>query len=341
MANFLENLVLTNENIKDLRELINVNTLRDERISDYVRVVAARSGDRLGLISGVEIGTAGCACDPTYVSMNPTDVLKVWALGCWEAPLKVCSKDMEGTIAEYALRNGSNIGDLTGTQVLSEVIEPLLKDSNMDMIFRLAWFGDTAAATIANGGSITNGTDLKLINVCDGFWKRIYTQVTANSSQKTAITTNTKAAMTASGAATALIEQMIVDAPAALMAKTNKVIYMTNAMKTALTLDMKKTYSCALPWTVLTDGVTTTEFDGIQYVAIGKWDEHIAAYENGAKPYRALLTVKDNLLLGTPAGEFVEDFDLFFDRTTRNFHMYGTGKIGTMLLEDGMFQAAY
>ena len=129
MANFLENLVLTNENIKDLRELINVNTLRDERISDYVRVVAARSGDRLGLISGVEIGTAGCACDPTYVSMNPTDVLKVWALGCWEAPLKVCSKDIITFIRQY---NGRTDGELTWTVTCGDSEFGGVMDGNRD-----------------------------------------------------------------------------------------------------------------------------------------------------------------------------------------------------------------
>lgn len=341
MATFLENLLLTNENIHDLRELINVNTLRDERIENYHRIVNARNGDPIGLISGVTLGKDSCGCNPDYESFAPTNVLKRWALGCWSAPLKVCYKDMEGTVAEYALKNGTPIGDLNGTQVMSEVIEPLIKDSYIDMLWRLAWFGDTEAENITDGGSITNGVSTDYITVCDGFWKHIYTQIASNSSQLTAITTNTKAAMTASGAATALIEQMIVDAPAALMAKSDKVIYMTNAMKTALSIDMKKTYSCALPWDVLTEGVTTTEYDGIRYIALGKWDEHIAAFENGSKPYRAVMTTKDNLLVGTPAGQFVEDFDFYFDHITRNFYIYGTGKVGTMLLQDELFQAAY
>ena len=342
MATFLENLLIQPENIRDLSQLINIDTLKDERIQDYVRVVRAKNGDPVGLIGkGNPIGTTGCGCDPTYGSLAPFNALKRWELGCWVAPLKICYTEMEGTIAEYALKNGTAIGDLNGTQVMSEVIYPIINDLLVDLIWRIAWFGDTEAENITDGGSITNGVDTDLITVADGLWKRIFAQVAINGAQRTAITTNTKAAMTAQGAATALIDQMLIDAAPEIMAKSGKVIYMTQAMATAFDLDLRKTNCCNLPWEQIVEGITTTTYNGIRYVAVAKWDELIAAFEAGAKPYRALLTTRDNLLVGTPAGEFVNDFDFFFDKKTRNFYIYGTGKIGTMLLEDKAFQAAY
>ena len=45
--------------------------------------------------------------------------------------------------------------------------------------------------------------------------------------------------------------------------------------------------------------------------------------------------------IGTPAGEFAQDFDMHFDRITRMMYIYGTGKIGAMLLNDAAFQAAF
>ena len=342
MATFLENLLIQPENIRDLSQLINIDTLRDERIQDYVRVLTAKNGDPVGLIGkGNPIGTAGCGCDPEYGSLNPYNALKRWELGCWNAPLEICYTEMEGTIAEYALKNGTAIGDLNGTQVMSEVIYPIINDLLVDLIWRIAWFGDTDAENITDGGSITNGVDTDLITVADGLWKRIFAQVAVNSAQRTAITTNTKAAMTAQGAATALIDQMLFDAGPEIMAKSGKVIYMTQALATAFDMDLRKSNCCNLPWNQVTEGITTTTYNGITYVAVAKWDELIATFENGAMPYRAILTTKDNLLVGTPAGEFVNDFDFYFDRISRNFYIYGTGKIGTMLLEDKAFQAAY
>ena len=161
MATFLENLTLEPENIRDLRQLINLDTLRDERIQDYFRVLNARHGDPVGLIGkGAPLGVAGCGCGPTYESWAPDNALKRWDLGCWEVPITLCWKDMEGTIAEYALKNGTPIGDLNGTQIMSEVIYPLLSDLYVDLVWRLAWFGDTATTwhcTTAAG----NGTEIR------------------------------------------------------------------------------------------------------------------------------------------------------------------------------------
>lgn len=342
MATFLENLLIQPENIRDLAQLINVDTLRDERIQDYVRVVRAKNGDPVGLIGkGNPIGTVGCGCDPEYGSLAPANVLKRWAMGCWVAPLEICYTEIEGTIAEYALKNGTAIGDLNGTQVMSEVIEPIINDLLVDLIWRIVWFGDTNAQNISDGGSITNGVDTKLITVADGLWKRIFARVATNAAQRTAITTNTKAAMTAQGAATTLIDQMILDANPKTMKKSGKVIYMTQALATAFDFDLRKTNCCNLPWEQIVDGISTTTYNGIKYVALPKWDEMIDYFENGAKPYRAVLSTRDNLLAGVPSGEFVNDFDFFFDKNSRKFKIYGTGKLGTMLLEDDAFQAAY
>ena len=141
---------------------------------------------------------------------------------------------------------------------MSEVIEPLINDLLVDLIWRIAWFGDTEAENVSDGGSITNGVDTDLITVADGLWKHIYAQVAINGAQRTAITTNTKAAMTAQGAATSLIDQMIIDAGPEIMTKSGKVIYMTQAMATAFDIDLRKTNCCNLPWDQVTEGISTT-----------------------------------------------------------------------------------
>ena len=341
-ATFLEHLTLEPENIRDLRQLINIDTLRDERIQDYFRVLSARHGDPVGLIGkGAPIGVAGCGCGPTYDSWAPDNALKRWDLGCWEVPISLCWKDMEGTIAEYALKNGTPIGDLNGTQIMSEVIYPLLTDLYVDLIWRLAWFGDTTADTQTNGGAIDDNVDPALVQAVDGLWKAIVAQIAIDSNQLTSITTNTKAAMLVQGVASGYIEQMMVDANAATMALTDKVIYMTAAFATALEWDFRQSGCGCLPWEERVNGIRTASWNGVQYVALPKWDEYIQYFESGNNPYRAVLTNRDNILIGTPGGEFVMDFDMHFDRITRAMYIYGTGKLGAMLRNDAAFQAAF
>ena len=344
MATFLQNLTLSPENIRDLRQLINVDLWRDERLQDYFRVVPARHGDPVGLIGkGNPIGTAGCGCDPTYEKFAPSNTLKRWELGCWEAPLKVCWKDMEGTIAEYALKNGTPIGDLNGTQVMSEVIEPLLTDLYVDLVWRLAWFGNTAAENESDGGSIDDSLNPALVTAVDGLWKQVLARTAQNTavSDYTANASNTKADVLVAGIPTKLIEQMMVDANAATMALPNKVIYMTMAMATALEWDMRNSGCGCMPWEDRVNGVRTTKWNGIEYIALPKWDEYLNTFEGSGSPYRAILTNRDNILIGTPSGEFVQDFDLYFDRISRNMFLYGTGKIGAMFVNDDAFQALY
>ena len=347
MATFLQNLTLSPENIRDLRQLINVDLWRDERLQDYFRIVPARHGDPVGLIGkGNPIGTAGCGCDPEYAKFAPSNTLKRWNLGCWQAPLKVCWKDMEGTIAEYALKNGTPIGDLNGTQVMSEVIEPLLTDLYVDLVWRLAWFGDTGAENVSDGGNIANTLDPSLVTAVDGLWTQIFNHVGSNApAQQTNVNTiaggTTKSNVIVAGIPTKLIEQMMVDANAATMALPNKVIYMTMAMATALEWDMRNSGCGCMPWEERVNGVRTTTWNGIEYIALPKWDEYINTFEGGSMPYRAILTNRDNILIGTPSGEFVQDFDLYFDRISRNMFLYGTGKIGAMFVNDNAFQALY
>jgi len=347
MATFLQNLTLSPENIRDLRQLINVDLWRDERLQDYFRIVPARHGDPVGLIGkGNPIGTAGCGCDPEYAKFAPSNTLKRWELGCWQAPLKVCWKDMEGTIAEYALKNGTPIGDLNGTQVMSEVIEPLLTDLYVDLVWRLAWFGDTDAENVSDGGAIVNTVDTALVDAVDGLWKQIRTiNARAGAPQYTDVAGvaggNDKAHILVSGIPTKLIEQMMVNANAATMALPNKVIYMTMAMATALEWDMRNSGCGCMPWEDRVNGVRTTKWNGIEYIALPKWDEYINTFESGNSPYRAVLTNKDNILIGTPGGELVQDFDMYFDRISRNMFLYGTGKIGAMFLNYEAFQALH
>ena len=192
-----------------------------------------------------------------------------------------------------------------------------------------------------NGGAIDDNVDPALVQAVDGLWKAIVAQIAIDSNQLTSITTNTKAAMLVQGVASGYIEQMMVDANAATMALTDKVIYMTAAFATALEWDFRQSCCGCMPWEERVNGVRSARWNGIEYIALPKWDEYIQYFESGNSPYRAVLTNRDNILIGTPGGEFVQDFDMYFDRITRAMYIYGTCKIGAMFANDAAFQAAF
>jgi hypothetical protein len=49
----------------------------------------------------------------------------------------------------------------------------------------------------------------------------------------------------------------------------------------------------------------------------------------------------NQLLIGTPQDALISDLDIWLDKKERRNYIYSTGKIGTELLENDMFHAAY
>ena len=135
------------------------------------------------------------------------------------------------------------------------------------------------------------------------------------------------------------------DADSRLADSADSVIFMTKALADALTYDIKSRHHVIMPWEAVFNGVKVTEYNGCKVAAIGIWDRIINAYEGTGtarnKPFRALMTTPRNLLVGTPASGLISDLDVWFDHKERRAYIYSTGKIGTNLLEEDMFQAAY
>ena len=72
----------------------------------------------------------------------------------------------------------------------------------------------------------------------------------------------------------------------------------------------------------------------------------IRAYENTGtklnKPFRLVYAnTNTQLQVATNADGLISDLDIWFDKKERRNYIYSTGKIGTQILEDDMFQAAY
>ena len=352
MAKYFENIPLQPENLRSLRDAIIKEVLEDENIRQVLTIRKVRNGEPLATIGEMDaVGHAGAGCNPTFEEIGINNALKRWALGAWEIALSICYTNLEETIAEYCLKEGTEIGDLTGTDFMAIYLE-LLATQMKRMIWRLAWFGDTAAKTITNGGVVTDGTDITLMTANDGLFKRLFAIGTANPSQVTAIAANSAASYAAQtaairtqGAATALVDSILLDANSMINLRGDAVLLMNKKLADALTYDVKREYKEIMPWDRVFDGFYVSYYDGVKVASIATWDYMINAYENTGtawnKPFRVVYTTPQNLRVGCDANDPISDLDIWFNKDERMNKIYATGKLDTLVAEDERVHLAY
>lgn len=351
------NLTPDNGAVRDLKQLIFLSVLGAERLGSMFNVLPnQKHGNKVGLIGEFGLlGKAAEGCNPTYDHNTAVVSEKVWDIRPWQISEEICYEDLEGTLGQVALRTKTDIADLTGTEYLDYVVMPLLEKGASKMLFRFAWFGDKNAAAISDGGVLKDGTRVGAFNVTDGFWKRIYEMVATNAERHTAIAANAKttfaeqkSAIRTAGAATEVLDNLISDAPMTLRQANGQVIFISQALKDALNADIKKNNKGSdLQWESLFDGITKTNYEGIELVTLPMWDEIIKGYETANagkawnKPYRAVYTVRENLLLGLESANELVDLQVFFEQKEQMNYILAKDKLGTLIADDNLIQVAY
>ena len=347
----LENLTLQPENLASIKDAVQETFFNDEDFSSFVNIMKVKNDDPIALIGEMDmVGKKGGGCDPTYEEKGIANSQKRWELGQWEIPIKICYEALKGTIAEYSLKTGTEIGDLTSTDFMT-IYADALQRAMKQMIWRFSWFGDKAAALSGSGGGkLTAGSDVNMFNVCDGLFKRIFTATATKN--HTAIASNSEAtaaaqvsALRKKGAATTVVDTILMDVDTRIIDDSDAVLLMTRSLADALTYDIKQTYHDIMPWEKVFDGFDVATYNGVKIARVGIWDRMINAYEKGETkvnlPHRAVFCNPKQLMVGTDADALISDLDIFFSKKERRNYIYATGKIGTALLEENMIHAAY
>lgn len=347
----LEHLTLQPENLASIKDAVQETFFNDEDFSSFVNIMKVKNDDPIALIGEMEmVGKKGGGCDPTYEEKGIANSQKRWELGQWEIPIKICYEALKGTIAEYSLKTGTEIGDLTSTDFMT-IYTDALQRAIQQMIWRFSWFGDKAAALAGSGGGkLTAGSDVNMFNVCDGLFKRIFTATATKNHTTIAANSKTTAAEQISelrkkGAATTVVDTILMDVDTRIIDDSDAVLLMTRSLADALTYDIKQTYHDIMPWEKVFDGFDVATYNGVKIARVGIWDRMINAYEKGATtvnlPHRAVFCNPKHLMVGTDADALISDLDIFFSKKERRNYIYATGKIGTALLEENMIHAAY
>ena len=356
----------SNGAIKDLKELLILTTFMSEELEKYFTFMQnVNTGDKLGWTGEMnDVGWAGTSCNPTYKSFSIEAAQKEWTVGKWEIPLKLCYTELENTIAQYCLKSGTDIQDLTSTEYMDNIVLPALERAMYQMAWRIIWFGDTAATNITSStnsatppvttysGSIKAGVDVDLFKTCNGLFKQLFAIGTANSAQKTAIAANSevtyalqKSKLRESGVAIGIFDTMFANADSRIDHMDGAAVFCTKSLTDALTADLKREYKLILDWQQVYGGLKVAEYEGRTIYSVGIWDRFIQSYQDNGEylnlPHRAVFGSPSQMLVGSPANQIISDVDVFFDKQSRENYMYAAGMLGTLVGEDNLFQLAY
>jgi len=345
---------VSNHAISDLRELLFLSVFNDPDIDLTVTTkTGVKNGGKLGLIDSLgDVGLNHRGCSPDYSSVEITGIEKEWALGAWEIAKHICYTELEDTIAEDSLNTGTERAYLEDTPYWDIVLMPLLQKAIKEMFWRIVWFGDVDASNISDGGSITDGVNLSLFNMCDGLWKRILTIIAANPSQQTVIAANSestttaqKAAIRTSGVAVGIFDDLLSDADSRIFDKPDACILTTNFLYKALRNDLVDKYGkYSMPLEQLAAGIQLSQYDGVKILVLDIWDRLIKKFEsNGTKlncPHRAIVCSPSNLFVGTNDKDKIASLRVTFNDETNYNNIYAASMIGTLIGEDDLVQVA-
>lgn len=303
----------------------------------------------------VGAGTGGC--DPSNASNVITSSEKFWNLGTMSDRLPFCYDDMKPSFLNYALKNGVEAADVTSLDFVNYVVDELLKYSVYEAVLRLAWFGDTSAATTAASpaGVLTAGTNVAYFNKIDGLWKQIAAIVAADSTRKTTdLASRNGQATFAAQAFTSTdttnkvvmnaLQNCLYNADLRLREKGDLVYVVTQSVQDQYSRELKAS-NVAFTTERYENGISVLKSDGIEVIAFSLWDRIIKAYySDGTKylnPHRIVLSTKENLRIGTESVGTFETFDLFYDKKTRNVYVDFEVSLDAKVVEDYMIQVAY
>lgn len=238
--------------------------------------------------------------------------------------------------------------DKTGSQEMG-MIYSLIAQMMRDSLPAKVWFSDKTADDIAGGGQFANGTDLDLYNVINGLFKQIFAEIPAGSAYHVDIPKNDGAAYAAqamTGAEVfALFRTMLETADERLIGDPG--------MKFQATRSMTDAYKAYLSDNKLTNGFynpaegrnAQLQFDGVPITVRHDWSRKIKSlYDNGTKynlPNRAILTVPENIPVGTLSTEDFDTLDSFYDKTLKSNIVDVAFSLDTKLLEPYRMVAAY
>lgn len=299
------------------------------------------------------IGKKVTSCDR---GVNPAQIPlteKFWDPVLIGDRFKHCAVDVPALFKLFkkAQRVNPDFYDRIGSEEMGVIVSKL-EQALTAMLNRLVWFGDTAADNVANAGVITDGVDVDYFNIIDGLWKQIMTEVPAGSANHVNIAANEGASYALqalpANSALSIFRAMHTQIDArffqAMEEGAQPEFLVTRGLYQNY-LDELEDKSLVFTLAEAKDGVNQLSYRGIPIKVRHDWDNNIRAYQdNGTTwnlPHRAVLTVKENIPVGTLSSEDFNTLESWYEKKDKANYIDVDLELDTKHLLPYMTVAAY
>lgn len=349
MAQFnIEDLSINPEEASQIAELIIERALVQGALSDVHDIVT-------GITHKKQIPFAGrmqdglkksTGCVPN-AAQGITMTEKFWEPEMYDARWTHCAKDLDSLLKIFkkAQKINPDFYDRIDSEELG-ILYAFIDKMMIEVLPEKVWFSDKDADVIANGGVFSAGTDLDYYNVINGIFKEIFADALI---PKVAITKNAGATYTAQELAEDdaynTFKAMVKKADSRLLEDGSAFILCTRSMAENYSDTLREKTLGAGFIEVTENGKTTYKFDGYPIVVKHEWDRFIKAHQNNGTvlnlPHRAIMTVKENIPVGTTSTDDFETLDSFYDRTLKSNIIDAALSLDAKHLESYMTCVAY
>ena len=257
------------------------------------------------------VGKVQTDCDRAIDDFNIPITQKYWELVTLGIRLKHCATDVNALLKLFkkASRMNPDFYDRIGSQELGLVIAKL-EQAIKQMLNRLVWFGDTAAANVSGAGVIKNGIDVAYFTPINGLFKQIFADIPVTAANYVEISENAGASYVAQELTDDKALAIFRNMHNATDARFYQAIAGGAQPKLFVTRELMQNYWNTLENKSLNfslgetqDGVSKMSYRGIPIIVRYDWDDNIRSYQdNGTKfnlPNRAILTLKENIPVAT------------------------------------------
>lgn len=357
-------LTINTEEAKEIGKAIMEKVLVIGKLAQYHEIQEGIEYDTqipfVGTLGLIGKSIAGCGITANGTSLVMTE--KTWTPKRVGDRLEHCETDLNILLKLFQNRKRTTpeFWDQIDSEALGVVLARV-EQALEQMLERLAWFGDTAADTISGGGVYGNSysAEMPFYTPLNGLWKQIFAtsshqpggayhvNIGLNEAANEAAQKIDPDAMDA-GYARDIFKAMINKRDARLKQAVNmgveQIIHATSALvenyenwledeSLAFTLDRAE------------DGtIKELRYRNTTIIPRYDWDLHIAKQDNGDKinnPHRALLTVKENIPMGTPSEGELMTIKSFYDPYHQVNVMDFVDLFDFKFLEDYMAVSAY
>lgn len=353
----LSGLTLNAEEAQMVSEAVFEYVLKQSKLSEYHEIHENIQWKKQIVFIGT-LGLVGkkiIACSPDANGNQIPISEKFWEPELIGDKLEHCAIEGDALFKLFgkAKKVNPDLFDRIGSEDL-QIVMARVAEAMQEMLNRIVWFGDTAADEVSEDGYLTDGTDIDFFNILDGLWVQIFTDIPDTSPYYVEIAANSEATYADQAdldadmayslfkamwkASDSRFKQLVTDG------NIKPVIHVTPDIYENWT-DYKEDKSVGFTLQNIEDGGLKSLFRNMVIVPRYDWDAIIKTYQDNETTYnlpnRALMTVKENIPVGTVSEKDLEEIKSFYVEDREVNVMKFALKLDAKFLEDYLAVAAY